>query len=200
MKSTDSPASGPLRPAVVHMSVSRGRRPRRLKGIDSSAQGPKLGECPSAEKSSVQALMEHALPRFTMAEGPRVKYPPWPVAMEAPASPSPNQIELRGEDPRYSCNQSSFQSVYFDLDALASSSDEESVDVKKCKDLSVTVLYKLEESDTLAKSEMAVSDSDCPAVSGLRDVRKVVRRWRDRWAVRPRYQLDQIADKRFRHQ
>ena len=50
------------------------------------------------------------------------------------------------------------------------------MDVKKCKDLSVTVLYKLEEADTLAKSEMVVSDSDCPAVSGLRDVRKVVRR------------------------
>ena len=150
-----------------------------IKGVASSAQGPKLGERPSAEMSSVQALMELALPRFTMAEGPRVKHPPWPVAVEAPAmpaSPSPNQIEPRGEDSRYSCNQSSFQSVYFDLDALASSSDEESVDVKKCKDLSVTVLYKSEEADTLAKSEMAVSDSDCLAVSELRDVRKVVRR------------------------
>ena len=50
------------------------------------------------------------------------------------------------------------------------------MDVKKCRDLSVTVLYKSEEADTLAKSEMAVSHSDCPAVSGLRDVRKVVRR------------------------
>ena len=50
------------------------------------------------------------------------------------------------------------------------------MDVKKCKDLSVTVLYKLEEADTLTKSEMAVTDRDCPAVSGLRDVRKVVRR------------------------
>ena len=122
--------------------------------------------------------MELVLPIFTMAEGPRVKHPPWPVATEAPASPSPNQIQLRREDPRYSCNQSSVQSVYFDLDALASSSDQESVDVEKCKDLSVTALYKLEEADTLVKSEMAVSDSDCPAVSGLRDVRKVVR-WRD---------------------
>ena len=110
-----------------------------------------------------------------MAEGPQVKHPPWPVAMEAPASPSPNQIELRGEDPRYLSKQPSFQSVYFDLDVLASSSDEESVDVGKCKDLSVTVLYKSEEADTLAKSEMAVSDSDCQAVSGLRDDRKVVR-------------------------
>ena len=80
------------------------------------------------------------------------------------------------EDHRCSSKQPLFHSVYFDLDALASSSDEESVDVKKCKDLSVTVLYKSEETDTLAKSEMAVSDSDCQAVSGVKDVRKVVRR------------------------
>ena len=86
--------------------------------------------------------MELALPRFAMAEGPHVKHPPWPVTAEAPASPSPNQIELRREDSRYSFNQASFQSVYFDLDALASSSSEESVDVKKCKDLSVTVSPK----------------------------------------------------------
>ena len=62
--------------------------------------------------------------------------------------------------------------MYFDLDVLASSSSDESVDVKKCKDLSVTVLYKSEE----AESEMALSDSDCPAVCGVRDIRKLVRR------------------------
>ena len=159
-----------------HRSVSRGRRPRRLKGSVNTGQGLRLSERPSAEMSSVQALMELALPRFTMAEGPRVKHPPWPVAKGAPASPSPNQIELRVEDPRCSSKQPLFHSVYFDLDALASSSDEESVDVKKCKDLSVTVLYKSEEDDTLAKSEMAVSDSDSQAASGVRYVRKVVRR------------------------
>ena len=65
VKSTDNPAGGPLRPAVGHRSVSRGQRPRRLKGSVSSGQGLKLGERPSAEMSSVQALMELALPRFT---------------------------------------------------------------------------------------------------------------------------------------
>ena len=92
-----------------------------------------------------------------------------------PASPSPNQVELRVEDPRCSVKQQLFHSVYFDLDALASSSDDESVDVRKCKDLSVTVLYKSEEDDILAKSEMAVSDGDSQSESGVRDVRKVVR-------------------------
>ena len=68
-----------------------------------------------------------------------------------------------------------FHSVYFDLDALASSSDDESVDARKCKYLSVTVLYKLEEDDSPAKSEMTVSDSDSYLESGVGDVRKVVR-------------------------
>ena len=149
VKSTDSPAVTPPRAAVGHRSVSRGRRPRRLKGSVSTSQGFRLSERPSAEMSSVQALMELALPRFTMAEGPRVKHPP--------------------------IKQQVFHSVYFDLDALASSSDDESVDVRKCKDLSVTVLCKLEEDDTPAKSEMAVSDNDSQLESGVGDVRKVVR-------------------------
>ena len=93
--------------------------------------------------------MELALPRFAMAEGPHVKHPPWLVTAKAPASPSPNQIEPGGKDSRCSFNQASFSSVYFDLDALASSWGEESVDVKKCKDLSVTVWYMSEEVDTL---------------------------------------------------
>ena len=125
MKSTDNPASGPLRPPGSHRSVSRARRPRRLKGVVSLAQGPELGEHPSAEMSSVQALVELALPRFVMAEGPHVEHPPWPVTSEPPASPSPKQIEPRGEDSRCSINQTSFSSVYFDLDALTSSSNEE---------------------------------------------------------------------------
>ena len=110
-------------------SGSRGRRPRRLKGSVSANKGSRLSERPSAEMSSVQALMELALPRFTMSKGTRGKHSPWPVAKEAPASPSPNRSELTVEDPRYSSKQQLLHSVYFDLDALASSSDDELVDV-----------------------------------------------------------------------
>ena len=113
--------------------------------------------------------MELALPRFTMAEGTRGRHSPWPVAQEAPASPSPNRSVLAIEDPRV------LHSVYFDLDALASSSSDELVDVKKCKDLSVTVLCKPEEDDISARSRMAVSDSVDHLESGAGDVRKVVR-------------------------
>ena len=52
-------------------TISRGRRPRRLKGSVGAKQGFRLSERPAAEMSSVQALMELALPRFTMAEGIR---------------------------------------------------------------------------------------------------------------------------------
>ena len=92
-------------------SVSRGRRPRRLKGSVSANKGFRLSERPSAEMSSVQALMELVLPRFTMSEGIRGKHSPWPVAKEVPAV----------EDPRCSSTQQVVHSVYFDLDALASS-------------------------------------------------------------------------------
>ena len=75
--------------------------------------------------------MELALPRFAMTEGPRRVHPPWLVV-------------------------TSFSSVYLNLDALTSSSNEESLDVNKCK-----------------------SDDDLPAVFGARDIRQVFRR-RDR--------------------
>ena len=98
--------------------------------------------------------MELALPRFAMTEGPRHVHPPWPVTSELPAS---SQIEPReGEDSRCSMDQTSLSSVYFSLYALTASSNEESVDVKKCRDLSVTILYKSEQVDTLAKSKITL--------------------------------------------
>ena len=160
---------------LTDKTISRGRRPRRLKGSVSVKQGFRLSERPAAEMSSVQALMELALPRFTMAEGIRGRHSPWPVAQEAPASPSTNRNALAIEDPRCSSKQQVLHSVYFDLDALASSSDGDLVDVKKCSDLSVTVLYKPEEGDISAKSRMTVSDSVDQLESGTGDVRKVIR-------------------------
>ena len=90
-------------------------------GVASSAGGPESDERPMAEMASVQALMELTLPRFTMVEGPRQVHLSWSVTSELPASPSPNQIEPRGgEDSRCSMDQTSFSSVYLNLDALTS--------------------------------------------------------------------------------
>ena len=122
----------------------------------------------------MQALNETRV-RFTMAEGTRGRHSLWPVAQEAPASPSPNRSALVVEDPRCLSKQQVLHSVYFDLHALASFSDDKLVDVKKCMDLSVTVLHKPEEDDVPARSKMAASDSVSQLESGAGDVRKVVR-------------------------
>ena len=63
--------------------------------------------------------------------------------------------------------------LHFILDALTSSSNEESLDVKKCRDLSVTILCKSEVIDTLVKSEVVLSDDDFPAVSGVQTRKSV---------------------------
>ena len=74
----------------------------------------------------MQALMDLALPRFAMAEGPRQVHPPWSVTSESPALPALSQIKPRGgEDSRCSMDQTLIPSVYLNLDALSSSSDEE---------------------------------------------------------------------------
>ena len=176
-KSTDSPASGHPRPPASHRTVSRPRWLRRLKRVASSAGGPESSGRLSAEMSSVQALMDLTLPRFAMAEGPRQVHPPWSVTSESPPSPAPSQIEPRGgEDSRCSMDQTSISSVYFNLDALSSSSDEESLDVKKCEDFAVMIVCSSEEADTRVNSEEVLSDEDFPAVFGARDIRQVVRR------------------------
>ena len=163
---------------------------------------PESDEHPTAEMSSVHGLMELALPRFTMAEGPRQVHLPWSVTSESPASPSPNQIELRGgEDSRCSMDQTSVSSVYLNLDALTSSSNEETLDVKKCEDFAVTIVCNYEEADTHVNSEEVLSDEDFPAAFGAKDIRQVVRQ-RDRptgrRAARPGGQLGRIADRSHR--
>ena len=121
VKSTDNPASGPLQSTAGHRIVSRPDGRVASKELAKLAEGPELGERPSVEMSSIKALMELALPRFAMAEGP----PSRPSAVAG-------QIEPHGgEDSCCSMDQTSLSSVYFNLDALTSSSNEESLDVKK---------------------------------------------------------------------
>ena len=76
-------------------------------------------------------------------------------------------------------DQTSFSSVYLNLDALTSSSNEESLDVKKCEDFAVTIVCNSDEADTRVNSEEVLSDEDFPAVFGAKDIRQVVRQ-RDR--------------------
>ena len=80
---TDSPASVQPRSAVGHRTVSRSRRPRRLKGVTHAAGVPESSCRLPAEMSSVQALMDLVLPRFAgLADGPHQVHPPWSVASD----------------------------------------------------------------------------------------------------------------------
>ena len=134
------PICGALRPPVGHRIVSGARRLRRIKGVTTVAGGMDIGGRPPVEMSYVQELMELALPRFAMPEGLRHVHPPWLVTSEPPAQ---HQARLsRAGEWTPAVDQTSLSSVYFNLDALTSSSNRESVDVKKCTDLSVTILYK----------------------------------------------------------
>ena len=63
---TDSPASVQPRSTVRHQTVSRSRRPHRLKGVTNSAGGPESSCRLPAEMSSVQALMDLAGSRWRM--------------------------------------------------------------------------------------------------------------------------------------
>ena len=80
------------------------------------------------------------------------------------------------EDSRCLMNQTSLSSVYLNLDALSSSSDEETLDVKKCEDFAITFVCKSEGTGTRVNSDEVISEEDSPAVFGVRDIRQVVRR------------------------
>ena len=58
---------------------------------------------------------------------------------------------------------------------LTSSSNEESLDVKKCEDFAVTIVCHSEGADTRVKSEEVLSDEDFLAVFGGKDIRQVIR-------------------------
>ena len=118
--------------------------------------------------------MDLTLPRFAgLANGPRQVHPPWSVASDSPASPASTQFEPRGEE--VSCcsmDQPSVSSMYLNLDALSSLSEEESQDLTKRSDLSVTLTCSSEEAGTHVNSD----EGDFPAVFEARDIRQVVRR------------------------
>ena len=122
--------------------------------------------------------MDLALPRFAgLMDRPRQVHPPWSVASDSPASPAPTQLDPGwAENSRCSMDQMSVSSTYLNLDALSSSSEEESRDEAKHRDLSVTLLCSSKEAGTRVNSAEVVSDDDFPAVFGARDFRQVVRR------------------------
>ena len=122
--------------------------------------------------------MDLALPRFAgLTDGPRQVHPPWSVVSDSAASPAPTQLDPSWEEnSRCSMDQMSVSSMYVNLNALSSSSEEESRDEAKRIYLSVTLLCSSEEAGTRVNSAEVFSDDYFPAVFGARDIRQVVRR------------------------
>ena len=169
----DSPASVSSRSAVGHRTVSRSRRPRRLKGVTDSSGRPELGCRLQAVVSSVQALMDLSLPQFAgLGDGPRLIHPPWSIASDLPASPATAQLETSSEEG----SRCSVSSACLNLDLLSSSSEDDSKDLAERSDLSITLFDDSDETCTPVNSDQVFSDGDFPAESVPKDKRQVVRR------------------------
>ena len=111
----------------------------------------------SAEKDTVQALMNLPLPRFTkLDDGVIPKTKPWPVAENPPASPTSAEDGNRTRTP----------SPCMDLDEI---STDCSVGDASPQDLKVTLLYDSEDSDTPVGSIVFSSDEDVPLSPGQED-------------------------------
>ena len=114
----------------------------------------------SAEKDTVQALMDLSLPRFTkLDDGVIPKSKPWPVAVNSPASPT------SAEDG----NQTRTPSPCMDLDEISTDS---SVTDTSPQDVKVTLLYDSEDSCTPVGSivfSSNSSDEDLPLSPGQED-------------------------------
>ena len=118
----------------------------------------------SAEKDTVQALMDLSLPRFTkLDDGVIPKTKPWPVAENSPASPA------SAEDG----NRTRMPSPCMDLDEICTDS---SVGDASPHDFKVTLLYDLEDPDTPVGSIVFSSDEDVLLSPGQEDRRKVRKR------------------------
>ena len=121
----------------------------------------------SAEKDTVQALMDLSLPRFQKLDDrviPKTK--PWLVALDSPTSPtSPTSVDggIRTRSP----------SPCVDLDEL--SSDDSVVDAPP-QDFKVTLLYDSDDSCTPVRSIVFSSDEDPPLSPGQDDRRKECKR------------------------
>ena len=67
-------------------------------GRDSSMQ-PESGCRPPAEVSTVQVLVDLALPRFVeLGDGPRQVHPPWSIVSDSPASSATCRLDTSGEE------------------------------------------------------------------------------------------------------
>ena len=129
-------------------------------------QKTKMSSCyqRSAEKHTVQALMDLSLPRFTkLDDGVIPKTKPWQVTLDSPTSPTSVDGGNRTRSP----------SPCVDLDGLSS---DDSGAYAPPQDLKVTLLYDSDDLCTPVGSIVFSSDEDLPLCPGQDDRHKVCKR------------------------
>ena len=106
---------------------------------------------PQLEASTVQALMDYALPRFAgLGDGPRQVHEPWKVSADPPALPAASRLDTSdGED------RVRLSSPCLNLDELSSSDDDTGGSVG-LSDLSVTLLCGSDEVFTPVNSDQGM--------------------------------------------
>ena len=147
--------------------VGQSHGPRDL----ASQWGPVLlGLRNRSEASTVQALMDLALPRFEgLGDGPHQVHKPWKISADSPASPDTSRVDTSGVEDRVVLS-----SPCLNLDELSSSDDDAGGSVG-LSDLSVTLLCGSDDDITPVYSDQVLSDVDLPPESVSHDKRQVIR-------------------------
>ena len=99
--SADGTAAVSTRCTVTRPSVSRARRPRKPVRRAGSSRASESVSLPQSEASTVQALMDLALPRFAwLGDRPRQVHELWNVSADPPASPAASRLDKSGGEDR----------------------------------------------------------------------------------------------------
>ena len=118
-----------------------------------------------SEASTVQALMDLALPRFAgLGDGPRQVHLPWSVSSDSPASPAACRLDSSEQvNVRFPRDQIPVSSPCLNLDEL-SSSDDDTKESVGLSDLLITLLCD-SEVITPVDSDQVLLDVDLPPES-----------------------------------
>ena len=146
-------------------------------GGDSSKRSELVG-LPLLEASTVQALMDLALPRFAgLGDVPQQVHLPWSVSSDSAASPAACRLHKSGqEELRFPKDPVLMSSPCFNLDELSSSSDDDDTRGSvSLSDLSITLLCDSDEVFSPVNSDQVLSDVDLPLESVEHDKRQVIR-------------------------
>ena len=151
------------RPRVFRRSGSQVRRSTKPAVVACSSVAPGTVRPHRSEGSTIRALMDLAIPKFTdFGDRPRHRHQPWIVTTDSSASPAPvcSADFLRSP------------SLFLNLDELSSDKDKESVGLS---DISVAPICGSDDCHTPVNSEQVLLDEDLPAAAGAGDRRQVIR-------------------------